>query len=603
MRFCLPLSPVNSLLSLNPYFFRYKYYLLLGIAFVVLSNLFAIYPAQLVRSSFDLVASHLKDFESIKVESEREEAYNQLKDGVLWYGILIVGMAFVRGLFLFFMRQTIIVMSRHIEFDQKNDIYQKYQSLPLRFYRQHNTGDLMARISEDVGRVRMYTGPAIMYGINMLVLVVMVIGYMLSVSVEFTLFVLLPLPVLSVAVYFINSEVQRRSDMIQKSLSGLSTFVQEAFSGIRVIKAFGREEDSVRKFAEESRLYRDRSIHLGNLNAWFSPVIISLIGLSSILTVFVGGQQVIAGKISTGNIAEFLIYVNMLTWPVTALGWVISMAQRAAVSQRRINEFLNEKNELESGDNQAFAFEGALEFRHVSLRYPETGIQALKDISFSVKPGESIGILGGTGSGKSSLANLVCRMYDPDEGEILLDGQPLKAWNLQALRRQIGYVPQDVFLFSDSIRNNILFGEAGEDQAAMEKAALQADLTENVQRFEKQFETVIGERGITLSGGQKQRVSIARALVRKPRILILDDCLSAVDTSTEKIILGHLKEEMKGRTTLIISHRISSVNLADTILVMEEGRIVQSGRHEELLAADGAYKNLFEKQLLTEEEV
>jgi ATP-binding cassette subfamily B protein len=357
----------------------------------------------------------------------------------------------------------------------------------------------------------------------------------------------------------------------------------------------------VQRFGEESRKYRDNSIHLANLNAWFSPVIISLIGLSSILTVFVGGQQVMAGKISTGNIAEFLIYVNMLTWPVTSLGWVISMAQRAAVSQNRINEFLDVKPDLESTENADHPVEGELEFRGVSLRYPETGIQAVNNISFRVRPGESLGILGGTGSGKSSLANLVCRLFDPDEGEILLDGRSLKSWNIQNLRKQIGYVPQDVFLFSDSIANNILFGEELKDTQAMEKAALQADLSENISRFEKGFETVIGERGITLSGGQKQRVSIARALVRKPRILVLDDCLSAVDTATEKNILGHLKEEMKGRTTLIISHRISSVNMADTILVMEEGKIVQSGKHEALMSEPGPYRNLFEKQLISEE--
>ena len=573
----------------------------MGIAFVVLSNLFAIYPAQMVRSSFDLVAKHLSTISNIKSEAEKATAISILKEDVLRYGLLIVAMAFIRGLFLFFMRQTIIVMCRHIEFDQKNDIFQKYQALPLSFYRRNNTGDLMARISEDVSRVRMYTGPAIMYGINMLVLFVMVIGYMVSVSAEFTLYVLLPLPILSVSVYYINSEIQRRSDLIQKSLSGLSTFVQEAFSGIRVIKAFGREQDSVRQFGEESHLYRDRSIHLGNLNAWFSPVIISLIGLSSIITVYVGGQQVIAGKITTGNIAEFLIYVNMLTWPVTSLGWVISMAQRAAVSQSRINEFLDEKSMIVSDENLELPILGDLEFRNVSLTYPETGIQAVKDVSFKVSPGQSIGILGNTGSGKSSLANLVCRLFDPDSGEILVDGRSIRAWNPQSLRKQISYVQQDVFLFSDSIRNNILFGNPDLSEEEMRKASLQADLLENVDRFEKQFETVIGERGITLSGGQKQRVSIARALVLKPKILVLDDCLSAVDTSTEKTILNHLKEEMKGKTTMIISHRISSVNLADKILVMDDGCVVQAGNHEELINQEGPYKTLFEKQLANEE--
>jgi ATP-binding cassette, subfamily B, multidrug efflux pump len=592
---------VKSLLTLNPYFFRYKYYFLLGVAFVVLSNLFAIYPAQMVRSSFDLVALNIDKIDNLKDPTERKAFMDVMEVAVLKFGLLIVAMALLRGLFLFFMRQTIIVMSRHIEFDQKNDIYEQYQNLPLSFYRRNNTGDLMARISEDVSRIRMYTGPAIMYGINLLVLFVMVISYMVSVNAEFTMYVLLPLPVLSISVYFINTEIEKRSDLIQKSLSNLSTFVQEAFSGIRVIKAYGREQDSADKFAEESNEYRHRSIQLGNVNAWFSPLILSLIGVSTILTVYVGGQQAIQGKVSTGNIAEFLIYVNMLTWPVTSLGWVISIAQRAAVSQTRINEFLDNKSEIVSVENRETPIRGVVEFQNVSFTYADTGIEALKNVSFKASPGQSIGILGNTGCGKSTLANLVVRLFDAGSGQILIDGQPIQSWNPRSLRKQMSYVQQDVFLFSDTIRNNILFGNPELGEAEMRHASLQSDLFENVEGFENKFETMIGERGITLSGGQKQRVSIARALVLKPRVLILDDCLSAVDTRTENTILSHLKEEMKDKTTLIISHRISSVNLADTILVMDEGRIVQSGNHDELIKVDGPYKALYEKQLVTEE--
>lgn len=570
---------------------------MLGMVFVILSNLFAIFPAQLVRRSFDLVASQIDNYKALAPGSDKEEMYDQFVSGLITYGLLIVGMALIRGLFLFFMRQSIIVMSRHIEFDQKNDIYGHYQKLPLQFYRRNNTGDLMARISEDVSRVRMYTGPAIMYGINLLALFILVISYMVSINAEFTLYVLLPLPFLSVSIYFINNEIEKRSDQIQKSLSNLSTHVQEAFSGIRVLKAFGREEESARGFSVESDEYRRRSIQLGDVNAWFSPIILTLIGASSILTVYIGGQQVMAGKITMGNIAEFLIYVNMLTWPVTSLGWVISIAQRAAVSQGRINEFLNEKSEIISNRNLDSEIQGTIEFKNVFLKYPESGIQALTNISFKVESGQSLGILGTTGSGKSTLANLVCRLYEPNQGEILIDGIPISDFNPQTLRKQMSYVPQDVFLFSDSIRNNIRFGKPELTENEMKKVANQADLLTSIESFEKQFETVIGERGITLSGGQKQRLSIARALALNPKVLILDDCLSAVDTQTENSILNHLSQAMKGKTTIVISHRISTVKLAANILVLNEGKIVESGTHEELLQFGGFYKELYDQQL------
>ena len=592
---------MKSLLSLNHYFFRYKYYLILGIVFVILSNLFAIYPAQLVRQSFDLVAGNIQEYKKLTEPEAKSLFYSNFETAVIRYGLLIVAMALLRGLFLFFMRQTIIVMCRHIEYDQKNDIYEQYQRLPLRFYRKNNTGDLMARISEDVSRVRMYTGPAIMYGINMVVLFIMVISYMISVNAEFTMYVLLPLPFLSISIYFLNNKIEKRSDQIQKSLSRLSTFVQEAFSGIRILKAFGKEKESVLNFAFESEEYRNRSIQLGNINSWFAPIIMSLIGSSSILTVFIGGQQVIAGNISLGNIAEFLIYVNMLTWPVTSLGWVMSIAQRAAVSQTRINEFLNFENDLVSEKSLTVELKGKIEFKNVGFTYPDTGIIALKNINFNVNPGQSIGILGSTGSGKSTLANLICRLYDVSEGQILIDNESIKDFNPGFLRKQMGYVPQDVFLFSDTIRHNISFGNENLTEENMIIASKQADLYDNVIGFEKGFDTIIGERGITLSGGQKQRVSIARALALHPKVLILDDCLSAVDTKTENSILGHLKSEMQGKTTIIISHRISSVKMAERIMVLDEGQIIQQGTHEQLLAAQGAYKELYEKQLTTEE--
>jgi ATP-binding cassette subfamily B multidrug efflux pump len=573
----------------------------LGIVFVILSNLFAIYPAQLVRQSFDLVANNINEFKNLNDPSEKRKFYAIFETAVVKFGLLIVAMALLRGLFLFFMRQAIIVMCRHIEYDQKNDIYTHYQQLPLEFYRKNNTGDLMARISEDVGRVRMYTGPAIMYGINLIVLFIMVISYMISVNVEFTLYVLMPLPILSVSIYYLNNQIEKRSDQIQKSLSRLSTFVQEAFSGIRVLKAFGKEKESVLLFGAESDEYRQRSIQLGNINSWFAPLIMTLIGASSILTVYVGGQQVMAGKISTGNIAEFLIYVNMLTWPVTSLGWVISIAQRAAVSQTRINEFLNYKTTLTSVKNLKVEIKGKIDFKNVSFTYPDTGIEALKDVTFSVNAGQSIGILGTTGSGKSTLANLICRLYDVSKGELLIDDHAITDYEPGELRKQMGYVPQDVFLFSDTIRNNIRFGNIDLSESSIMKGSEQADLHNNVLGFEKEYDTIIGERGITLSGGQKQRVSIARALVLHPKVLILDDCLSAVDTNTENAILGHLKKEMQDKTTIIISHRISSVKMAEHILVLDEGRIIQQGNHEKLIAEKGAYKELYEKQLTTEE--
>jgi ATP-binding cassette subfamily B protein len=459
----------------------------------------------------------------------------------------------------------------------------------------------MARISEDVSRVRMYLGPAIMYGLNLVTLFVLVISYMLSVNVQLTLFVLLPLPFLSLSIYFVNTIINKRSEEIQRSLSGLSTYVQEAFSGIRVLKSFVREADSAARFETESNRYKEKTLGLTRVDALFYPLIMALVGISTILTVYVGGRQVIAGTLSAGNIAEFILYVYLLTWPVASLGWTTSMVQRAAASQERINEFLNTKTDIVSRRNLEKPIEGHVVFEKVRFVYPDSGIVALDNISFTVQAGQSIALLGTTGSGKSTVATMLCRMYDPTEGQILIDGTDIRDYSLASLRSQLGYVPQDVFLFSDSIRNNIAFGTEGLPEEKITQAAHDADLYDNIQTFPEGFNTKLGERGITLSGGQKQRVSIARAVVREPRILILDDALSAVDTKTENAILDSLKRIMQHRTSIIISHRVSSAKLADRILVLDDGRIVEQGTHEELIDRNGTYRELYEKQLQTEE--
>ena len=531
---------MKELSHLNKYLYKYKHLLLLGLIFLIVSNYFAIWPARVVRYALDYVTESFTVYRTFEGGELSDAIFSELEMGVLVLGALMILMALLRGFFLFLVRQTIIVMSRKVEYDLKNEIYDQYQSLPLSFYRRNNTGDLMNRISEDVSRVRMYLGPAIMYGVNLLILFPMVIYEMLKVNPELTMYALLPLPLLSVGIYFVNNIINKRSEEIQKSLSNLSTFVQEAFSGIRVIKSFVREKDSTRNFVVESEDYKDKSLKLIFVNALFFPLIMALIGLSVILTIYIGGNKVIQGQISYGNIAEFVIYVNMLTWPVTSLGWITSIIQRAAASQKRINEFLQEENPIVTTKDVVADIAGNIEFKNVQFTYPDSGIEALKDISFEVKAGESIAIIGTTGSGKSTIANLIGRMYDPEHGEIIVDGRDIKEFNLSTLRTQIGYVPQDIFLFSDTIANNIAFGGNDITREQVRQAAKDADLLKNIEDFPEGFETMLGERGITLSGGQKQRASIARAIVRNPSILIMDDALSAVDTNTENTILNSL---------------------------------------------------------------
>lgn len=592
---------MKALAYLNKYLIKYKWYLILGTIFTIISNLFGIIPAQIVRHALDLVKETLDLYFLYKGTSVQSTVYATFTYSLLIYGILILVMALLKGIFLFLVRQTLIVMSRHIEYDLKNEIYEHYQTLPLSFYRRNNTGDLMARISEDVSKVRMYLGPSIMYGLNLITLFVMVISYMLMVSPKLTLYVLLPLPLLSVCIFFVSNIVNKRSEEIQRNLSNLSTLAQEAFSGIRVLKAFVQEKPSTAKFAVQSSQYRQKSLILIKVEALFGPLVFILAGMSNVLCVYVGGQEVIAGNLTPGNIAEFLIYVNMLTWPVIALGWTTSQTQRAAASQERINEFLKVKTDIVSEKNIKTDIAGEIEFRNVRFVYPDSGIVALKHFNLHVKPGETVAILGSTGSGKSTVANLLTRMYDVSEGEIRIDGRPIRDYEVKTLRKQTGYVPQDVFLFSDTIRGNVKFGLHDIDEVRIVQATKDADLYENIIDFPEQFETKVGERGITLSGGQKQRLSIARAIVREPKILILDDCLSAVDTKTENVILNNLQGIMADRTSVIISHRVSSVKLADKIVVLDDGNIVEQGSHEELMAAGGTYRDLYEKQLQAEE--
>jgi ATP-binding cassette subfamily B protein len=592
---------VKALSYLNKYLLKYKWYLIWGTVFTAISNLFGIFPAQLVRYALDLVRETLDVYYLYDKSPVQSKLYDVFAFSLLLFGMMTLALALLKGFFLFLVRQTLIVMSRHIEYDLKNEIYDHYQTLPLSFYRQHSTGDLMARISEDVSKVRMYVGPSIMYGLNLIVLFTLVISYMVGINARLSLYVLLPLPILSVAIYFVNSIIIRRSEEIQRSLSRLSTFVQESFSGIRVLKAFVQESNSAAKFELESDEYRNKSLSLTRVDSLFFPIVAILVGLSNILVVYIGGQEIMAGRLTAGNITEFILYVNMLTWPVMALGWTTSQTQRAAASQQRINEFLNIKTNIVSSRNLERSINGEILFENVRFVYPDSGIVAIKNFSMHVRAGETVAILGTTGSGKTTLANLLTRMYDASSGEIRIDNVPIQEYNLMSVREQMGYVPQDVFLFSDTISNNVRFGKPDLSQERVEQAIRDADLYQNVLGFPEQFDTRVGERGVTLSGGQKQRLSIARAIVRDPRILILDDCLSAVDTNTENIILNNLQRIMQNRTSVVISHRVSSAKLADHIIMLDEGEIVEQGTHSDLISRNGAYRELYEKQLQTEE--
>jgi ATP-binding cassette subfamily B protein len=592
---------MGALGHLNKYFWKYKWHLFLGIFFTFCSNFFGVVPAQLVRYALDLVTETIDVYFLFKGFPIQSVFYEVFASTLFYYGGLIVLMAFIKGIFLFLIRQTLIVMSRHIEYEMKNEIYAHYQTLPLSFYRKQNTGDLMARISEDVSKVRMYVGPSIMYGFNLITVFALVIYYMAQVNVTLMWYVLLPLPILSISIYYVNSIVMKKSEEIQAGLSSISTLAQEAFSGIRVLKSFVRENHSGQQFASASANYRKKSLDLVKVDSLFTPLISLLVGFSTLLVVYIGSKEVMAGEITVGNITEFIMYVFMLTWPVTALGWTSSQIQRAAASQKRINEFLQAKSELEIGQQIVKPISGNWVFKNVSFTYPGTEREILNQLSFEIESGESVALLGTTGSGKSSLAQLLARFYDPSSGDILLDGVSLKNWDMKHVRQSLAYVPQDVFLFSTTIAENISFGQDGMSNEQIMHAAKMADVYENIMECPDQFETILGERGVTLSGGQKQRVSIARALAKNPTMLILDDCLSAVDTHTEHKILNNLKKIMVGKTSLIISHRVSSAKLAKRIMVLQDGQIVETGNHLQLMKRRGYYYELYQNQLNEED--
>jgi len=592
---------MKHLRRLNKYFLKYKWWIIPGSIFVVISNIFGVVPAQVIGYAVDLITENVQIYNLFNGFERQEIIYSIFSSNLLYFGILVVVLYVLRGLFLFFMRQTIILMSRHIEFDMKNDIYQHYQELSLGFYRRNNTGDLMNRATEDVNRVRMYVGPAIMYTINTFVLSVLIIWSMFDVNSKLAIYCLLPLPFLVIIIYYVNTLIFKKSGKIQERLSELSSFVQERFSGIRIIKSYVREDYTRNMFEIQSNDYKKDSMSLVKVSALFYPTMLLLIGLSTILTIYIGGIQVMNGSITAGNIAEFIIYINQLTFPVTMLGWVTSLIQRAAASQKRINEFLDIPSDIQSTEPEDKEITGHLKFENVSFTYPDTGIRALKNLNFEIKEGEFLAIIGKTGSGKSTLANLIMRMYDVQEGSISIDGKNLKSLNLKNYRSQIGFVPQEVFLFSDTIKNNIAFGLDQVTDEEVYNAAKNASVYHNIIDFEEKFETMLGERGITLSGGQKQRVSIARALIKSPKILIFDDCLSAVDTRTEEEILQNLGRLMEGKTSILIAHRISTIKNADKILVLDNGKIIEQGTHSELLSLNGSYTELYNNQLLEEE--
>ncbi len=591
---------MKELFVLNKFFVKYKWHFLFGIVFVALSNYFRVLQPQMIREALDLVVENIALYRQLDGFDLQQELFGILGKTLMIFGGLVLLLALIMGLFMYFMRQTIIVMSRRIEYDMRKELFDHYERLDLAFYKKNNTGDLMSRITEDVNKVRMYLGPAILYFINLVTLFVFVIYSMIQVSPELSLYVLAPLPFLSVSIYYVSSLINKRSTIIQQQLATLNSTSQEVYSGIRVVKSYVQEGPMGRFFSGQSQNYMDKSMDLAKINALFFPLMMLLVGISTILTVYVGGLQVVKGAVTPGNIAEFVIYVNMLTWPVTAIGWIASIVQQAAASQKRINEFLETKPAIISPNTSAKKLEGQVAFDKVTFTYPDTGIRALDKVSFSLKKGEKMAIIGRTGSGKTTIADLLLRMYDVSEGQILLDGANIQEKNLSSVRSQIGYVPQDIFLFSDTISKNIAFGNKDVTQKEIEQFAKYSAVYEDIKGLSKGFDTLVGERGVTLSGGQKQRVSIARALIKKPEIIILDDCLSAVDTNTEAQILGYFNESLQDKTTIIITHRIYAHLRFDKIIVLEDGQIVEEGTHEDLLKNKGYYYDLYEKQRMEE---
>jgi len=594
---------VKELAVLNKYFVKYRWHLLLGIVFVSASNYFRVLQPRMIREALDLVVDNISYFYLFEGFEVQGELFSVLGNTLMLFGILVLLLALAMGVFMYFMRQTIIVMSRLIEYDLRKELFGHYEKLSLAFFKRNKTGDLMARISEDVSKVRMYLGPAVLYGINLVSLFVFVIYSMISVSPTLSLYSLAPLPFLSISIYYVSHIINTRSTVIQKQLGQLNSHAQEVYSGIRVVKSYVQEAPMTDFFRHESEDYKNKALRLVQVESLFHPVMLLLIGASTIITVYAGGMLAVRGEITAGNIAEFVIYVNMLTWPVTATGWIASIIQQAAASQKRINEFMQTapdiNNEVPAEDEP---LRGAIAFKNVNFIYPDTGIHALRNVNFHLAAGQKMAIIGRTGSGKTTIADLLVRMYDVSNGSIELDNKNIEAHDLNKLRKRIGYVPQDVFLFSDTISQNIAFGRRDASQEEIEEFARHAAVYDDIMGLTEGFKTMVGERGVTLSGGQKQRVSIARALIKRPDIVILDDCLSAVDTNTEKQILGYFTSALADKTAIIITHRIYSLLQFDKIIVLDEGEIVEEGTHSELLQQKGYYYQLYEKQTMEEEE-
>lgn len=585
---------MKELKKLNKLFAQYKWQLIGGILVTIVARLLSLVLPKYIGKIINL----LTDYENKTITDE-----SFLNDELLMNIGIILGATLLSAVLTFIMRQLIIVVSRHLEYDLKNLIYQQYQRLSLGFYKQNRTGDLMNRISEDVGKVRMYMGPAIMYTVNIVTLFIVVVPVMIATAPTLAIYTILPLPFLSVAIYVISREIHKRSTLVQEQLSSLNTIAQESFSGISVIKAYNLGNRMNEQFTKVANDSKEKNIDLARIQALFFPLMVLLIGLSNVLVLYIGGKQAVAGIIDVGTIPEFLIYVNMLTWPVAVVGWVTNMVQQAAASQKRINEFLDIVPQIQNREELPTPIQGTIEFKNVNFIYDDTNIHALKDVSFKVNAGETLAILGKTGSGKSTILELIGRLYDINDGSITMDGKAIKSLNLDDLRKAIGYVPQDAFLFSDSIGNNIAFGKKDASKEEIIAAAKNAVVHKNIVEFTKEYETVLGERGITLSGGQKQRVSIARAIIKEPQILLFDDCLSAVDTETEEQILNNLKKVTQNTTTIIVSHRVSSAKNADHIIVLDEGRIVERGTHDSLVNGDGYYAELYSNQMLEEETI
>ena len=587
---------MRNLFHINKFLWSYKWRLLAGALFVVAQNFFRLLVPPQFRKALDLAATCLGEYRSAPNDEERQVILDYISMNLLEYGIWVIGFALIMGYFMFMMRKTIIVVSRLIEYDLRKVIFAHYENLDTAFYTRNSTGDMMSRITEDVSKVRMYLGPGLLYCINLVTLFILAIYYMYNVSPTLTFYALIPLPILSVSIYIVSSIINKRSEVIQRQLAKLTTIAQEVYSGIRVVKSYVKEQQFVSYFTKESEEYKDNSMELAKVNALFFPLMLLLVSTSILLVVIVGGQEVTKGNITHGNIAEFIIYVNMLTWPFTAVGWIVSIVQQAEASQGRINEFLKTIPTISNPNKDDIHIKGSVEFNQVSFTYKDSGTQALKDVSFSLKKGEKLGIIGKTASGKSTIASILLRMYDIDSGTVSVDGNNISELNLYQLRKKIGYVPQDAFLFSDTIERNIAFGKSDAAIDEIKDITKNAAIYDDIMSLPEQFETMIGERGVTLSGGQKQRISLARALIKEPDIIILDDCLSAVDTTTEQTILSYLSGALKDKTAIIITHRIYRHLDFDKVIVLDEGELVEQGTPSELMKAHGYYYEILTKQ-------